>query len=165
MGKTLGLLERIELIIPGFHGYKQKELIREDDKLVRNKVASLLDDARKAVEKLMPMLLNTSPVAVIKLDNLRKDLMMVSQKIRHASYGYSGLFDRIKIRENELNTLLQYDWNLISKANEIRDETYFLFKIINNEQQLLTKIDELSIKLFELDGLVDQRERLLKEEG
>ncbi len=39
------LQEKIELAIPGFHGYKEKELRRESDKLIRNQIYQKLSDA------------------------------------------------------------------------------------------------------------------------
>src|SRR2546428_5023330 len=40
-----GLLEKIELFLPGFRGYKEKELRRESDKLVRNQIYMKLSDS------------------------------------------------------------------------------------------------------------------------
>jgi len=45
-----GLLEKIELIIPGFRGYKEKELRRESDKLVRNQIYQRLYEAEALVK-------------------------------------------------------------------------------------------------------------------
>ena len=40
-----GLLEKIELFIPGFRGYKEKEIRRESDRLIRNQVYQKLSEA------------------------------------------------------------------------------------------------------------------------
>ena len=45
-----GLLEKIELIIPGFRGYKEKELRRESDKVVRNQIYQRLYEAEALVK-------------------------------------------------------------------------------------------------------------------
>jgi len=165
MGKELGFLEKLELLIPGFRGYKQKELMREDDRLVRNKASGMLDDARQEIERILPMIFEKHVGLVERVDDLRRDLMAVSQKIRHASHGYSGFFDRIKIREDELGSLLQADYKLITTAQEIRDIACSLRKYIGKEAELVEKINLLKLKLFDLDSAINERERMFKEEG
>ncbi|MEM4352081.1 MAG: hypothetical protein QXV68_00505, partial [Candidatus Caldarchaeum sp.] len=44
--KEMGLMEKILSYVPGYRGYKEKELRRETDILVRRKVSSLLAEAR-----------------------------------------------------------------------------------------------------------------------
>ena len=46
------LSERIAAFIPGFHGYKEKEIRRESDRLIRNHLYMKLTIAKTSVEKL-----------------------------------------------------------------------------------------------------------------
>ncbi|MCD6368441.1 MAG: hypothetical protein J7L38_01425 [Thermoproteales archaeon] len=162
MKKDLGLLEELELIIPGFRGYKQKELIREDDALIRNHVFFLLKDAKESIEKVLPKVLEKHPNLMEKTDDLRKELIKVSQKIKHASRGYSGLFDRIKIREEELKTLLEKDYHLVKKTREITETCNSLPSLVGEETRFKEALDKVEELLISLENLIDDRERIFK---
>ena len=144
MKKDLGLLEELELIIPGFRGYKQKELIREDDALIRNHVFFLLKDAKESIEKVLPKVLEKHPNLMEKTDDLRKELIKVSQKIKHASRGYSGLFDRIK------------------KTREITETCNSLPSLVGEETRFKEALDKVEELLISLENLIDDRERMFK---
>src|SRR5881396_3706110 len=52
------LQEKIELAIPGFHGYKEKELRRESDKLIRNQIYQKLSDSESQAKDTYRSLVN-----------------------------------------------------------------------------------------------------------
>ncbi|MFP3163467.1 MAG: hypothetical protein RXQ75_06500 [Acidianus hospitalis] len=45
MPKELTPLEKLQLLVPGYRGYKVKDLIRQDDFLVRQSTISKLENA------------------------------------------------------------------------------------------------------------------------
>jgi len=45
----------------------------------------------------------------------------ISEKINHASYGYSGFFDIVKIKEEHLDRMIAYDNQLIDEVNALTD--------------------------------------------
>ncbi|MCS7374603.1 MAG: hypothetical protein NDF56_06470 [archaeon GB-1845-036] len=49
--KKLTWIEKLETIIPGFSGYKKRELLREDDRLIRSYVADMLSEAREILRR------------------------------------------------------------------------------------------------------------------
>jgi len=156
VGKKLDLIERLSMLIPGYRGYKQKELIREDDRLVREKAALKIDEAKRLLEEVMPSYSGDYEV-LEKMDSLRKDLEALAQKIRHASLGYRGLFDRVKIREEELRKLLDYDYKLVTLAEEINKSVKNLASLLSEKSRLVAGIAEVKSKVLELDLVVSKR--------
>lgn len=156
MGKKLDLIERLSMLIPGYRGYKQKELIREDDRLVREKAALKIDEAKRLLEEVMPSYSGDYEV-LEKMDSLRKDLEALAQKIRHASLGYRGLFDRVKIREEELRKLLDYDYKLVTLAEEINKSVKNIASLLSEKSRLVAGIAEVKSKVLELDLVVSKR--------
>jgi hypothetical protein len=53
------------------------------------------------------------------IDKLDKKLQNVIAKLNSALRGYSGMFDVVKIKEDKLNMLYQFDSALIDFVNEI----------------------------------------------
>ena len=59
---SLGGVESIARMIPGYKGYKEKELRREADKLLRLQVAGKLDDQRKRLSELQVQLVTQAQI-------------------------------------------------------------------------------------------------------
>jgi len=161
MSKDLALLEKLEMLIPGFRGYKQKELLREDDALVRRKVASILDDARVKVERLITVMRKKNISIALRLDDLRLELMKASQMVKHATYGYSGLFDRVKIGEAELQRLLEYDYKLVSGASRIMERILEL-STLTDPQEFMEKLNSTIDLVRQLEDDIKAREDVLR---
>jgi len=115
------LSERIASYIPGYRGYKQKELRREADKMVRDKAAAALNEGRSAIKEVMTAMADSTREDLFKAVNrLSAVYDRVTAEIEHADYGYAGFFDAVKVKENELDQLLRYDYSMISKAEDAR---------------------------------------------
>jgi len=116
----LGGLEALAAKIPGFKGYKQKELRREADKMLRMEVAGKLDDQRKRLVELQMQLITGRMIEF--LDDLERAITKLQgliDRIRTASYGYAGLFDAVKVKEEQLDALYEFDNRLLDSVSEI----------------------------------------------
>jgi hypothetical protein len=103
-------LEKIADHIPGVSGYRAKESRRDTDKRLREYLAGRLDQLRARIEEIK--LAATDEGDLDMLDDLgRLDARMqrTADALRFADYGYSGFFDQVKIREEELDRVYAYD--------------------------------------------------------
>jgi hypothetical protein len=111
------LLEKIMLAIPGFRGYKAKEQRREADKLIRSFLHSKLQEARNGVQDIYQAAAESkSPQDLRPIDRLTAIFDRVSAKVDHASYGYAGFFDAVKIDEDDLDRMIDFDTQLVDGA-------------------------------------------------
>ncbi len=116
-----GVLKKIQLFIPGFSGYRKKEDLRIADSMLRNQVA---DNFKTSV--LIPVeMVRELAANALELD-LMNDIASVLSKaktleasIRHAEQGYSGISAAVRIREEELNKLYEYDLSLFETVNSL----------------------------------------------
>ncbi|RLG08808.1 MAG: hypothetical protein DRN68_03015 [Thaumarchaeota archaeon] len=160
-----GLLEKIMSYIPGYRGYKKKELRRESDRLVRMEAVNRL---RAAKDSLKSSLANPFIVQKIsgedsfKLDTLIYRLDRVTQKIDRAVAGYAGIFDAIKVREDKLDEILKHDLKLIENADEIKKDVEKMVGLEPGTDDWRKALEELVAKVRELDNLVDKRADILR---
>ncbi|WP_297535589.1 hypothetical protein [Thermococcus sp.] len=157
MGEETSIVEKLELLVPGFHGYKKKELLREDDRLIRGKVADLLAQAKRELERALQRCAMVNCQQLMGIENLRKKLMMLHSRVLHAEAGYRGYFDRIKFREEELKRLLEYDAKMIELAEGILSEAKNLNAQIANPQALGMAVLNLDDKLVNFEEVLGQR--------
>jgi len=115
-----GLLERIELIIPGFRGYKEKELRRESDKLVRNQMYVKLSEAESLVKDVYRSLVNQGvSEAWDDTDHLVARMDRITERINHSEYGYAGFFDAMKVKEPDLDRMMAFDDQLLQQVDTV----------------------------------------------
>jgi len=117
------LSERIAAFLPGFRGYKEKELRRESDRLVRNHLTLKLSMAKKDLRTISQKLADRRYLDVMTdMDRLLAKMDRVVEKINHASYGYTGLFDAVKVKEEALDRMIAFDSQLIDEINALSAE-------------------------------------------
>ena len=113
-------LEKIADAIPGLSGYRDKENRRTTDKRLREYLATRIDTARKKVSELKLRLTNEGKLSELDdIGHLESKLTKIADSIRYASYGYSGLFDQLKIREEELDLFYQRDMAFLTVTEEL----------------------------------------------
>ena len=113
-------LEKIVRFIPGYDGYVNRDNSRELDTLVRNTLAVRLDSNHM---RLKNTILNLSQRGKLfetdGIDKLDKKLQTAVNKFRSAARGYSGAFDVVKVKEDKLNQLYQFDAGLLEDVESI----------------------------------------------
>lgn len=120
---ALGGLENLIKKVPGYSGYKEKELRREADKLLRMEVAGKLDDQRKRLSELQVQLISQAQIEFVDdLERAVMKLQLLIDRIRTASYGYAGLFDAVKVKEEQLDALYEFDNRMLGFVDEIASD-------------------------------------------
>ena len=115
-------LEKLASHIPGVAGYRERESRRETDRRVREFLAGRLDDGRAG---LMAMRNAATDAGQLKsldaIGRLDRVLQKSVSSLRYADYGFSGLFDQLKIREAELDQIYAYDAGLVTEVVALSD--------------------------------------------
>ena len=122
MGEEKRWIEKVMLKIPGFKGYKQKELLREDDRLIRNYIHLKIKNAEQSLRmKMEDALAGNFPITIEKLDKIVNRMNSLATKVRTALGGYAGLFNKVKVKEEELTQIIDMDKALVETADKIEE--------------------------------------------
>ena len=117
-------LERLMLALPGFQGYKMKEQRREADRIVRTYIYELMERTRDDLSTCHQALIDSKLTDLVEpMNRLIAKTDRVAAKINHASYGYAGFFDSVRIEEPDLDRMLSYDTQLMDLAKTTSDMT------------------------------------------
>jgi hypothetical protein len=115
-------LEKIASHIPGVAGYRERESRRETDRRVREFLAGRLDEARAGLMTLRNRATDAGELKVLDaIGRLDRALQKSVSSLRYADYGFSGLFDQMKIREAELDQICAYDSALVTDTLALSD--------------------------------------------
>ena len=107
-------LEQIANAIPGFKGYREKELRRDADRLQREHLAGQLEQCKKTLDQVSRDISRSGSLdAMNDVESARKKLDKAVARIRYADRGYAGFFDAIKVNEDVLDRVYRFDLQLL----------------------------------------------------
>jgi hypothetical protein len=116
-----GGLEALISKIPGYHGYKEKEDRRAADKLLRDQLTKQLDEQRRRLAELQRNLVDSGGLLMVDdLDRAVTKVQKLADKIRTASYGYAGIFDAVKVKEDQLDALYTFDEGMLEHVTSVQ---------------------------------------------
>lgn len=114
-GQT-GALESILNAIPGYGGYRERQLRRDADRLLRDHIARQLAQQSGKLAELQRRLTDAGQLSLVDdLERVARRLQTLEDQVRTAAGGYAGFFDAIKVREPELDRLYEFDQALLAE--------------------------------------------------
>ena len=119
-----GTLKKLQLLIPGLRGYRNKEDLRVSDELLRNEVADKLDKVKGNLEQLRKLVASAGDINNLTgVGSLIAQVQTLSGEVRHAAQGYAGWVAPITINEDKLNKLYDYDYAFVSTVMQLDQAT------------------------------------------
>jgi len=155
-----GLLKKIQLHVPGYAGYRRREDLRAADKFLRIQLADRLVAIRRDVEAVRGyMTRNYIRDNLEQLGNLILSFQEVEGKLRHSAGGYSGLSPMLRIEEDELEKLYEYDYSMVTALDAISKGVPPLDAAVKagDKNAATTGIDAVKGNLGTLDKAFRQR--------
>jgi hypothetical protein len=115
-----GLLEKIASKIPGFGGYLEKETRRDADKLLRDTIVNRYGEQLSRISAIQTQLISSGGIEYVDdLQDAATRMQRFIDMVKTAAYGYGGLFDAVKVKEDELAKLYAFDSALLDNAAKV----------------------------------------------
>jgi hypothetical protein len=147
----LAPLEKLELMLPGFKGYKRKDLIRQDDVLVRNAVKAALVQTQEEIGIKESEIAGQNPFdpRIHAYEELLSRLRAATEEIGGAPAGMYSFYSRFKLFEEDMQRIVEFDYKLVSLANQILSQ----MRAGADPMALRQSVDELRKIFFERQKL------------
>ena len=162
--EQMRLSERIAAFIPGFRGYKEKEIRRESDRLIRNHLDLKLSAVKADVRTIFQKLADRRYLDVMTdMDRLVAKMDRITEKVNHASYGYTGFFDAVKVKEENLDRMIDFDNKLIDGVDSLAaDVTAFKTALASGDTaNLKDRIQQVTNGVDAFEDTFDKREEVI----
>jgi hypothetical protein len=148
MDRPINIFDKAGSLIPGYTGYAERNNRRQCDKLLREKITSVIISGEKLLSKRIAVEIESGDHSLIEgIEECRKKLNTIRDKIGFAPYGESAFFSSAQLKEEELLVIYQKDFALLNKANQIYQtlpelNAAPLFFIIGELEDMLTERNE-----------------------
>ena len=159
-----GLFERAAMYIPGYRGYRNKNIRREVDKEVRREVVRSLTGCKNELSNIQRNIVSNGDIDNAKeCDRIKVKTDTYLKRIESAEAGYSGLWEAVKTLDAELKAVVEWDARLLEGSADLRALTTKLLEETDDGKTDvkadLRKIERLVDELT--DGL-NERMKVLK---
>lgn len=149
------VLERLMNALPGFKGYREKELRRDADRILRDHLAARLDLLKKPLNDAAAAATRSGALdAINDIETARKRLDRVSNRIRYADRGYAPLFAVLKIDDAALARVYAFDVALIEGVDAIATASAPAGEGGAAVKAMIAEIDALDARLSDRESVL-----------
>lgn len=155
----MGAIERLLKGLPGIRGYVDKDLRRDADKRLRELIAGQLEDEKATLYGVQNLLLEGKGLMWMdNVDSAITRLQLLIDRIKTASYGYAGLFDAVRIKEDALDALHRFDVAMAERVVDVRASITALHRAVRDGGDIGGEARRLIDLLGELNTLFGKRQ-------
>ncbi len=158
-----GAFERLLSRIPGFRGYIDKATRRTADRMVRDYVAGVLTQKINRLAALEVSLLDTDGGLqyMSETRSAKEKLQTFRDRVRAAAPGYSGFMESVKVDEEALDRLYNFDEAQIRYADQFDAALDALETAISSGEAIKEAIRALDLLTREANEAFSMREDVL----
>ena len=144
--------------LPGIAAYREKEMRRDSDKLVRDRLVHELEARRTRINGLQQQVLSTGGLLLMDdMEQVTGRLQLLIDRIRTAAYGYAGFFDLQRVLEPQLEALIKYDQALFDTLPALDSSIDKLEKAVQANDAIPAALQAVSAVLTDLGDKFGRR--------
>ncbi len=118
--ESRGFFKKLQLAIPALREYRKLEDIRAADQILRKQVFDKLDGAKSKLESLRKAMSDKGDfTSITPIGSTISQIQQIAGEVFRSQQGSAGISPNIRIDENTLNKLYEYDYNFVNSAEQI----------------------------------------------
>jgi hypothetical protein len=130
-----GSVEELIRKIPGFKGYFEREDRREADRLFRDYLVRIFEDQLAEFNRLQRELVDAGGIEYMeRAQRVDTKLRTFIDRVAAAARGYAGVFDAIKIGEDDLERVYAFDQALMGYQDQLAAGLARLEEAVGSEE-------------------------------
>ena len=138
------LLGMLQNKVADFVGYYDRERRRDADKLLRDTVADRYEVQWDRVSAIQARMVSAKMLEYVDdVETAAIKLRTFIDKVRGAPRGYAGFFDAVRINQDELDSLYQYDLELLDYADRVAEAVDGLEAAMDSTDDIPAAIENL----------------------
>lgn len=155
-------LEKLMDKIPGWGGYQKRQNRRKADQVLRQVLSSELGVQRKRLDTAQKDLMDHGRWDLVDdVGSAVTQLQTFADRVRLATYGYSGMFDAVRIREAELEAMYNFDAALFDYVDRLDEANDRLLEVIPTGEGIKPTVRVVVDICREANSTFDEREHLI----
>jgi len=163
--QSVGKIEELARKIPGYSGYKEKEVRREADRMLRDQIAKAFGDEVQRLIDFQGEMVSGGKIELLEhataLEDAVRRLQTLVDRVKRASQGYAGFFDAVKVKEEELDALYEFDNSLLAQIEVVKSAVDDVRAAMDSGEDLPAAIAAIKRVAGDVNHLFSQRESVI----
>jgi len=163
MSGTKGIFERIAGYIPGYRGYRQKNVARDTDREVRTAVVRILKNVKTELGNIHRIVVENGDMSASRdIERLRTKVDTHTSRVEKAVNGYSGIWASVKKTGDELDAVAEWDATLLESADSLKTCAESVRAAAENGENVKAMISQIENDVDDVLEKFTQRDAVLK---
>ncbi len=117
-----GTIKKLQLIFPGYHGYRVNEDLRDADIYLKDELYKKMLSILDIIKNTEGNLVSSGNFKVLEsIGKLRSEIQKVAADIKHHTAGYSGISAPIRVNAEKISSLYDLDMKLYQQIVSLTD--------------------------------------------
>lgn len=117
-----GAIKKLQLLFPGYHGYRVNEDLRDADIYLKDEIYKFMLNINESVKKIENNLVSQGLFQYLeKLGILRSNIQEIAERIKHHEAGYSGISAAVRVTQEKLNALYDLDIKIYENLTNLKN--------------------------------------------
>ncbi len=157
-------LQRLAHWVPGLGPYQDREGLREADQQIRQSLAGRIGELARELEGAVRSVTQAGRLErAPELDRVGRLFLTQADRIRHAAYGFTGVFDGRKVRTAGLAALHEFDLRLFDALPGLQERVRALVEAAERTAWFPQAIQAAEDAVREFERTVDGRDQAARE--
>lgn len=161
MKSEMTLTERVAMYIPGYRGYRERNLRREQDRAVRTELSRAIQGTKSDLAEIQRGLMS-KPDLMMDIERIRTKVDRYDISVKKAVNGYSGFHDAVKITEEDLAALVEWDARLMGDIELMRQAASELLENVDEGRDVRAEVRNMERGVDSLIEDYNKREAVMK---
>ncbi len=161
IGESKDLVDRIIDKLPGYTGYVEKGELYEADRVVRGFVAAKLLDCKRHVDEAIRAETKKGAMEhLADLESINTLIEKAHKKCAYAEFGRSASSSKVNPSSEEMTRVIEFDWRMIAKADELDAE---IARLSAAQENFAAEIERIRKIVSDFERDFDQRKNIVLE--
>jgi len=157
-----GVIKKIQLIFPGYHGYRVNEDLRDADIILKDELYKKMLDVITNLKAGESSLVSNGQFKGLELIGaIRSKIQTAAEVVKHHGAGYSGISAPIKVDAKKISSLYDLDMKIFEQIGNLGDAVTSFVKDCESGSFNQMKLQEVGSVVSVITSLSKSRENLL----
>jgi hypothetical protein len=157
-----GVIKKIQLIFPGYHGYRVNEDLRDADIILKDELYKKMLDVITNLKAGESSLVSNGQFKGLELIGaIRSKIQTAAEVVKHHGAGYSGISAPVKVDAKKISSLYDLDMKIFEQIGNLGDAVTSFVKDCESGSFNQMKLQEVGSVVSVITSLSKSRENLL----
>jgi hypothetical protein len=157
-----GVIKKIQLIFPGYHGYRINEDLRDADIILKDELYKRMLGIIDQLKGGEAALVRNGIFKNLDLLGLSRSKMQTSaENLKHHGAGYSGISAPVRVTTQKISALYDLDMKIFDQIQSLESSVRAFIAGCEAGNLDIAKLQGVNAALANIDDLNNSRDRLL----